>query len=154
MSHPNGGCVADGVPSICANVRRRWPETEKIQEIFFLIILSLVGFPCGRVVSSLQTIATACVAEAEYIAAFTMGKYALATRQILHAMGYPQPTSPIYCDNLCAVGIANDDVKLKRMKYVDIKYHWLRDRVRSKDLAVLKIPGKTNAADHFQKITP
>ena len=60
----------------------------------------------------------------------------------------------IYCDNLCAVGIANDDVKLKRMKYVDIKYHWLRDRVRSKDLAVLKIPVKTNFADYFTKITP
>ena len=73
-----------------------------------------------------------------------MGKYVLAIRQILHAHGYPQPISPIFCDNLCAVGIANDDIKMKRMKYVDIKYHWLRHRVRSKDLSVLKISVKTN----------
>lgn len=107
-----------------------------------------------QTVSSLQSIATACVAEAEYIAAFTIGKYVLAIRQILHAHGYPQPTSPIFCDNLCAVGIANDDIKMKRMKYVDIKYHWLRDRVRSKDLSVLKISGKTNVADYFTKDHP
>jgi len=82
-------------------------------------------------VSSLQSIATACVAESEYIGVFVNGKAALPIRHVLLAMGYPQPATPIYCDNLCAVGIANEEIKMKRMKYVDIKYHWVRDRSRT-----------------------
>ena len=62
--------------------------------------------------------------------------------------------SPIFCDNLCAIGIANDDIKMKRMKYVDIKYHWLRDRVRRKHFSVIKVDGKKNFADYFTKTLP
>lgn len=106
-------------------------------------------------VSSLQAIASNCVGEAEYIATHNNGKVALGERNLLTAMGWPQPATPIYCDNLCAVGIANDDIKMKRMKYIDIKYHWVRDRVRLNHLAVLWLAGILNQlADLFTKIQP
>jgi hypothetical protein len=104
--------------------------------------------------SGLQTLATACVAESEYIALFTNAKNCLALRHILTVLGYPQQTTPIYCDNLCAVGIANDDIKIKRMKYVDIKYHWVRDRVRSKCISVHHIASRLNVSDYFTKTHP
>ena len=69
-------------------------------------------------------------------------------------LGYPQGTTPIHCDNLCAVGIANDDIKIKRMKYVDIKYHWVRDRVRSKCISVHHIASSRNISDYFTKTHP
>ena len=43
---------------------------------------------------------------------------------------------------------------MKRMKYVDIKYHWVRDRVRTKHIAVLKIPSADNLGDYFTKTLP
>lgn len=67
-------------------------------------------------VSKLQSIASNCVGESEYIATHNNGKVGLGERNLLAAMGWPQPANPIYCDNLCAVGIANDDLKMKRMK--------------------------------------
>jgi hypothetical protein len=70
-------------------------------------------------------------------------------------MGYPQaqPTS-IQCDNACAVGIANNTVKLKRSKSIDMRYHWLRDRIKQQQISVFWRPGTDNLADFFTKALP
>ena len=62
-------------------------------------------------------------------------------------MGYPQQQIQIKCDNKCAVEIANDDVKQKRSKAIDMRYHWIRDQVNQHK-------GETNLADFFTKAHP
>jgi hypothetical protein len=47
------------------------------------------------------------VAEAEYGALFAAGRIATNERQILHDMGYPQPPTPLFCDNEVAVKLIN-----------------------------------------------
>jgi hypothetical protein len=49
-------------------------------------------------------------------------------RQILADMGYPQPPTPIYCDNEVAIGLASDSITLKMSKSLGMRFHWLRDR--------------------------
>jgi hypothetical protein len=68
--------------------------------------------------------------ETEYAALYLNAQHAYFERTILSALGYSQPPSPLYADNSAAVGIANDIVKLKRSKAIDMRYHWIRDRVR------------------------
>ena len=55
------------------------------------------------------------------------------------------------CDNKCAVGIANDTIKAKRSKAMDMRYHWIRDRVKQNELTVEWCRGDSNLADFFYK---
>ena len=101
-------------------------------------------------------IPTVCssVAEAEYAALFLAGREATNARTILTDLGYPQHTTPIICDNACAVGIANATVKQKRSKAIDMRYHWIRDQVQQNKFSIRWEEGATNLADYFTKAHP
>jgi len=45
----------------------------------------------------------------------------------LEFMGHPQPPTPMQTDNTTALGIINNNL-INKMKAMDIKYHWLRNR--------------------------
>jgi hypothetical protein len=91
------------------------------------------------------------VAEAEYAALFTVSTEAVSVRHTLQDMGYSQPPTLIFCDNTCAVGIANDAVKQRRSRAMDLRFHWIRDRVRQGHFKVTWKAGYTNLADFFTK---
>ena len=96
----------------------------------------------------------ASAAEAEYAALFIVGREATAARHILADLGHPQNTTTIVCDNQCAVGIANDEVKQKRSKAIDMRYHWIRDQVRQGKFTIKWEKGSENLADYFTKAHP
>ena len=50
--------------------------------------------------------------------------------------------------------LANNTTKQKRSKAIDMRFHWLRDRVGQKHFDVLWREGKNNLADYFTKIHP
>jgi hypothetical protein len=91
------------------------------------------------------------VAEAEYAGLFAAARIATNERQILHDMGHPQPPTPLYCDNEVAIGLATDTINLKMSKSLDMRFHWLRDRVRQGHFRLIFVPGLKNAADFFTK---
>ena len=94
------------------------------------------------------------VAEAEYAALFLAGQEGVWLRQILHSLGYPQDPTIILCDNKCAVGIADDTIKPKRTKSIDMRFHWIRDRIAQKQFIVTWRKGAHNLADFFTKPLP
>ena len=70
-------------------------------------------------------------------------------------MGHPQPgPTPIQTDNTVADGIANDTVKIKQTKAMDMRFYWIRDRVRQGQFRVHWKRGNTNLADYFTKHHP
>jgi hypothetical protein len=111
----------------------------------------------GALLAVSCVISTVCssVAEAEYAACFINAQHAVWLRVVLEALGYPQraPT-PLLCDNLCAVGLANNTVKAKRSKAIDMRYHWVRDRIRLGHIHVYWRKGADNLADFYTKALP
>ena len=105
-------------------------------------------------ISSIIPAVVASVAEAEYAALFLNGQEGASLRHILNASGYPQPATVILCDNKCAHGIATDTIKPKRTKGVDMKFHWIRDRIRQGQFQVMWRKGVDNLADFFTKALP
>jgi len=93
-------------------------------------------------------------AEAELGALFHNGKEACPIRIALDEMGHPQPATPIATDNSTAAGIATDTVKQKRSKAVDMRFYWIRDRVRQGHFLVYWSKGAGNKADYFSKHHP
>jgi hypothetical protein len=69
-------------------------------------------------------------------------------------MGYPQNPTIIMCDNTSAIGIATDNIKQKRSKAIDMRFHWIRDRVRQSQFTIAYIPTSQNLADYFTKNLP
>jgi hypothetical protein len=107
-----------------------------------------------EVVSTIIPSVVASAAEAEFAALFLNGMTAEMLRTTLADMGYPQGATPIFVDNQCAVGLANDTLKQKRAKGFDLRYNWTKDRIKQKHLDVLWAPGVTNLADYFTKAFP
>ena len=103
---------------------------------------------------SLIPVVVASVAEAEYAALFINGREGAMLRTILNNLGYPQTTTPLYCDNACAVGIATDTITPKRTKSIDMNFHWIKDRVRQSFFTVNWRKGSDNLADFFTKPLP
>jgi hypothetical protein len=68
-------------------------------------------------------------AEAESAGLYYNGKVAVPERITLEEFGHPQPHTPMVTDNSTASGIANDSVKQRRFKAMDMRYYWIRDRV-------------------------
>jgi len=106
------------------------------------------------VISSLLDVIVASAAEGEYGSVFFNAKHAVGTRNILAAIGYPQPPTPILTDNECAVGLANDTIKVKRRKSIDMRFHWIRDCIRQGQFTVSWVAGAGNLADFFTKALP
>jgi len=90
-------------------------------------------------------------AEAELAALFYNGKEACPIRIALTEMKHPQPATIIITDNSTASGIANETMKQKRSKAVDMRFYWIRDRVRQGQFQIYWQKGETNKADYFTK---
>jgi hypothetical protein len=92
--------------------------------------------------------------EAEYGGLFAAARIAVDERNILADLGHPQPPTVIYCDNEVAIGLANRTVCPKMSKSLDMRFHWLRDRIDQGQFRVLFVPGLKNLADFFTKALP
>ena len=94
--------------------------------------------------------------EAEYATCFMVGQLAYGMRQTLQDLGHPQPANgtPITTDNSTAQGIATKSVKIKILKAIDMRYHWIRDRVYLKDFNVVWRAGVESIADFLTKAHP
>ena len=105
--------------------------------------------------SKVLDVVVSSAAEGEYGAAYLCARDAVYMRAVAKAIGYPQ-THPtiLLCDNTTTVGLANDTVKIAKTKAVDMRFHWLRDRVRQGQFRVQWIAKERNISDFFTKALP
>jgi hypothetical protein len=90
-------------------------------------------------------------AESEVGACFhnTLGGAPL--RVTLTELGHTKPPTPLRTDNSSAFRILNETIKQKRSKAMDMRYHWLTDRIRQTQFDVYWRPGRENLADYHTK---
>jgi uncharacterized protein (DUF1919 family) len=103
--------------------------------------------------SKLQPVVAVSSMEAEYIAAFYALQEIVWTKGLLKELGFSY-NSPVdlYIDNQSAIKLATNPVYHKRSKHIDIKYHWIRERIEEKDLVKIKyVKSSENTADMMTK---
>jgi hypothetical protein len=93
-------------------------------------------------------------AEAEIGATYINGQEAIPIRTTLTEMGHPQPPTPMQVDNSTAEGFANDTIKQKRSKAIDMRFYWIKDRTRQGQFLVYWRPGSQNLGDYQTKHHP
>lgn len=92
---------------------------------------------------------------AEYIAASEAARELVWCRYLLEGLGVPisGPTT-LLCDNNAAINLSEDQVYHPRAKHVNVRYHYLRERVAEGDLVVARVRSSNNTADIFTKALP
>jgi hypothetical protein len=93
----------------------------------------------------------ASAAESEVGASFHNAKSGAPIRVTLTELGHTQPPTPLRTDNSTAYGIVNETIKQKRSKAMEMRYHWLTDKVCQKQFDVYWLPGRENLADYHTK---
>lgn len=78
--------------------------------------------------SSKQKTVAQSTTEAEYIAVCAAANQAIWLQRLFGEIGLDsQDGVPIYCDNKSAIAIGKNPVQHRRTKYIDIKYHFVRE---------------------------
>jgi hypothetical protein len=67
---------------------------------------------------------------------------------------YPQLPTTIMIDNTVAEGLAADTINAKRSKSMDVRFFWIRDRIKRGQFCVQHLAGKFNISDFFTKSLP
>ena len=93
-------------------------------------------------------------AEAELAGLFICAKAMVPLRQSLTEMGWPQPKSPIQCDNSTDVGVYNATIIPRKTKSMDMQFHWLRCRDSQNQFRYFWAPGAFNLGDYSTKNHP
>ena len=105
-------------------------------------------------ISCLIPTVVASATETEYASLFIGGKSLIPLRYTLLDMNCIQPPTEIKTDNVAAQGIATHTCKQRRSKSMDMRYHWIRDRVELKDFNIIWRPGSESIADYLTKTQP
>jgi hypothetical protein len=90
-------------------------------------------------------------AEAEIGAVFINAKEGVVLRTTLEELGHKQPPTPMETDNNTATGYSNGTIKQKRTKAMDMRFYWIKYRVKQGQFNVYWGPGFQNLADYFTK---
>ena len=90
-------------------------------------------------------------AEAEIASTFLTARKALPRCVALTEMGHTQPPTPIQEDKTTTVGFANNHIKHKATKAINMRFHWIRDRVSRKQFLIYWGPKDGNYSDYVRK---
>jgi hypothetical protein len=105
---------------------------------------------CGSTISwCSQTEKTVALhtTEGEYMALSLLVQEIVHIRQMLKELMVQQkaPTE-VYVDNESAKKLASNAAFHSRTKHIDVRHHFIRERVELKEIDVLRVPGSDNIA--------
>ena len=91
-------------------------------------------------------------AESEYVALSGCVQEIIWVRRVLSFLGFEQdlPTV-IYEDNEAAMALANNACMTKRARFIDVRFHYVREMVADGQIKVVRCPTALMAADLFTK---
>ena len=89
--------------------------------------------------------------EAEYMALSDCSRQAVWLKTLLEELGMPLKAIPLYGDNQGSIFNASNPVQEKRMKHIDIQYHFIRQCIEDGKVELMFVEGINNPADLFTK---
>ena len=73
---------------------------------------------------------------------------------ILKEIKFKRYTSVLHIDSQSALYLCRDPIYHERTKHIDVRYHFIREKVDDNVIHVKKIDGTLNPADFGTKIVP
>ena len=105
--------------------------------------------------SQRQKLVTLSTNEAEYLAASVATRELVWLRKLLKDIGCPcAEETTLFVDNQSTIQLVKNPVYHKRTKHIDIRYHFVREKIESKDALVEYVPSEKQRANIFTKALP
>lgn len=102
--------------------------------------------------SKKQATVAASSTEAEYVAAAQAAQDCVWCRSMIGSLGYSLSGATVmFEDNQGCIALAKNPTNHSRIKHIDIKYHFIRDRIERKDIELRYIETENNLADVMTK---
>lgn len=101
--------------------------------------------------SQRQNVVSLSTAESEYIALSHGAKEAIWLRQFVKELNINCNSVRIFVDNQASIKLASNSEHHKRSKHIDVRYHFIRDIVNKKQIALEYVSSKDQLADIFTK---
>ena len=99
-----------------------------------------------------QPTVTLSTTEAEYMSLTRSAKQVQWMYSAMDEVGFPQPKPAILKgDNRSANALAKNTKHNSRVKHIDIRHHYVRERVEEGDIVIEHVPSVDNPADLFTK---
>ena len=118
-------------------------------------------FNLGGGAISWRSVKQSCIVdstmEAEYVVACEAAKEAVWLKKFIYDLGVvrmEQVPITLFCDNSGAVAQYKDPRNHKKGKYIERKYHIIRDIIAHGDIVVAKIGSANNLANPLTKALP
>lgn len=130
-----------------------WASDRNDRKSFSGYVFTLAGAAISWSSKKQQSTALSTV-EAEYIAMCHAAKEALWLQNFmkeLHAQEFMHEPQVLLVDNQGAVALAKNQITSDRSKHIDLKYHFLREKVEEEKLQLRYVESSSNSADLFTK---
>jgi len=101
-----------------------------------------------------QLTVPASTMEAEYVVAEVTTKEAVWLRRLMGALRAPTMPVLLHCDNQSALKLIENHSGTARSKYIYMTHHFVRERVKSRDLLLSCMPSAEIVADILTKALP
>jgi hypothetical protein len=72
-------------------------------------------------------------------------------RTTLEELGHPQPPTSLQTDNTTSTGYSNGTITQKHTRAMDIRFYWVKDRVKQGQFHVYWGPGYQYLGEYFTK---
>ena len=95
-------------------------------------------------ISQIMSNVMGSAAKAHIGAAYINVQEAVPIHTLLPELGHQQPTTSIQINNSTADGFANDTIKQKRPKAMDMRFYWIRKRTSQGQFLIYWQPGIIN----------
>lgn len=100
--------------------------------------------------ASLQPIVALSTSEVEYMA-LTEAIKGLWLKSLMKDLGLNQTVVKIYCNNQNAIHLLKNPQYHTRTKHINIKYHFVWDKIEELEIEVLKVYTSENVVDMLKK---
>jgi hypothetical protein len=102
--------------------------------------------------SKRQKVVACSSTEAEYIAGYDNAKIIIHKSQILECLGFiANKPHVMYVDNQSMMSIVDEWKVGDRTKHMNVRYHYLREKVIHEEIVLWKVHTDFNTADFFTK---
>jgi len=102
--------------------------------------------------SKKQPIVALLNTEAEYRGATIVACEVIRLQKLLSVLGQLVDAHVvIYCDNINSMLLANNSVYHARTKHIEVHYHFIREKVLTKEIDLIHVSTENQVADIFTK---
>src|ERR1700761_9330392 len=101
--------------------------------------------------SRTQKSVAASSTEAEYMSISDTSRQLIWIKNLMSELGIKLAPIPLFGDNQGSIFLSSNPVQEKRIKHIDLRYHFIRDAVRNKQVELFFVEGANSPTDLFTK---